>query len=82
MYNFLFKRVKQIIPRISSTELIALRTGNVSIDRKIFEGKLENPKKLPDYKEKFDSKRVHILLDKYSNEKVYPSSKTNEIFRY
>ena len=46
MYQSLFNTVKKIIPRISETELIALRSGTVSLDRKIFQGKVN----LPDYK--------------------------------
>ena len=34
----LFKRVQQLIPRISNTEMIALQSGTTSIDRQIFEG--------------------------------------------
>ena len=40
MYSQLFLRVKKIIPKISPTELIALRSGGVSIDRDIFSGKI------------------------------------------
>ena len=36
MYRFIFSRVKKIVPRISDTDLIALRTGNTHIDREIF----------------------------------------------
>ena len=36
--NRLFKVVKEIIPKISDTELIALRSGTTSIDRQIFKG--------------------------------------------
>ena len=39
MYRYIFNNVKKIIPKISETELIALRTGNVHIDRHIFEGR-------------------------------------------
>ena len=38
MYSRLFNRVKSIIPKISETELIALRSGGVSVDRDIFSG--------------------------------------------
>jgi len=36
--NHLFKVIKRIIPKISDTELIALRSGTTSIDRDIFRG--------------------------------------------
>ena len=32
MYRFVFNKVKNIVPRISNTELIALRTGNTHLD--------------------------------------------------
>jgi len=36
MYKYLFNRVKKIIPKISETEIIALKSGGVSIDRERF----------------------------------------------
>lgn len=38
----IFQRVKKLIPRISSTEMIALQSGTTSIDKQLFEGKV-NP---------------------------------------
>lgn len=38
--NKIFDLVKKKIPKISSTELIALRSGNTSIDREILSGKV------------------------------------------
>ena len=35
----IFKTVKNLIPKISETELIALRSGTTSLDRDIFCGK-------------------------------------------
>ena len=43
--KYLFNSIKNIIPKISSTELIALRSGNTSIDRNILLGQLIFPKK-------------------------------------
>jgi len=83
MYSFLFQQIKKIIPRISATELIALRSGNTSVDRMIFKGNvnLNNYKNL-NLSKKFDEKKVNELLNKYGNEIVYPSKKTNEIFSF
>ncbi len=50
MYRQFFNFVKNKIPRISDTELIALRSGDVSIDRQILQGKVTLPKK-PVYNE-------------------------------
>ena len=46
MYRQIFKNVKKLIPKISDTELAALRSGTTSLDRSIFLGKVEIPKKL------------------------------------
>ena len=40
MYRYLFKKVSSIIPKISNTELIALKSGGVSIDSDILKGKV------------------------------------------
>ena len=41
MCRKIFKTVKNIIPKISNTELIALRSGTASLDREIFSGKVD-----------------------------------------
>lgn len=38
MYRLIYNRIKPIIPKISQTEMIALKAGGVSIDRDIFSG--------------------------------------------
>ena len=45
MYRLLFNFVKKKIQKISDTEIIALRSGNTSIDRNILLGKKINPTK-------------------------------------
>ena len=45
MYRFLFNSVKKKIPKISDTEMIALRSGNTSLDRSILTGTIKYPKK-------------------------------------
>ena len=39
--RYIFKNVKKIIPRISSTELIALKSGDTSIDKDILSGNVD-----------------------------------------
>lgn len=34
--NRLFNNIKKLVPKISATELVALRSGTTSIDRDIF----------------------------------------------
>ena len=84
MYGQLFKFAKKLVPRISSTEMIALQSGTTSLDRQIFQGKVELPKK-KDYgvkNDRFIQQNVRELLylynEKNSNDaKVYPSSTIN-----
>ena len=80
MYRYLFNKVKNIIPKISATELIALRTGNVHCDRDIFKGELKIPDKLKNEDNKFDESRITHLLNTYGNSKIYPSKETKQIF--
>ena len=71
MYSILFNQVKKIIPRISQTELIALRTGTVSIDGDIFKGNVNTTNIKPNESRFFDLNNVNKLLNKYSNQIVY-----------
>lgn len=80
MYRNLFTQVRRIIPRISETELIALRSGGVSVDRNIFEGRLpihnvQHPRRLP----QIDYREIDILLRKYKADPIYPFVKINNI---
>jgi acyl-CoA dehydrogenase len=89
MYRFLFNRVKSIIPKISETEIIALKSGGVSIDREIFQGKV-NYKKLfserhiykPPIEENIFVSKTDDLLIKFGQESIYPSVNINETMKY
>jgi acyl-CoA dehydrogenase len=88
MYSRLFNSVKKIIPKISQTELIALKSGGVSIDRDIFSGKI-NYDKLKKNNENNNQNDNHndnhndmidktkYILRKYGEANVYPSNNTN-----
>ena len=82
MYSALFSGVKRIIPKISQTELIALRSGGVSIDRAIFSGRVDY-KKLGKTSLNTNSnpmlEKTRDILRKYGDQKVYPSSITQDI---
>ena len=84
MYRAIFNRVQKIIPRISDTELIALKSGSTSIDREIFQGKVKLPSQKPDVFQKriVKTHTVDTLLQKYGKQIVYPNSKHAEIFDY
>ena len=81
MYKFLFRFVKNKIPRISDTELIALRSGNTSLDRQILEGKISFPRKIQ-YTKKFPENKLNELFSKYDNTKIYPNDNDNKWINY
>lgn len=78
-YGFIFKKIKSIIPKISDTELIALKSGGVHIDRNIFSGFV--PKKMLQkceyYPTKFESHLLNEttpnILREIGQEPVFPS---------
>ena len=83
MYKSVFNSVKKLIPKISETELIALRSGTTSLDRQIFEGnvRIDTIKKTKT-KFKFDENKINELLTKYKDDKVYPNDNNNEIINF
>jgi acyl-CoA dehydrogenase len=90
MYRYIFNYIKRVIPRISDTELIALRSGNTSIDRQILEGKVILPKKVK-YVNKFPKENLDKLLYDYTenlydeNDKetvIYPNNNDNMWINY
>jgi acyl-CoA dehydrogenase len=83
MYKKVFSLVKKLIPRISDTELIALRSGTTSLDRQIFKGKVNtNSIKKTNYTEKFSNSKITELLTKYKDDIVYPNNNNNEIVHF
>lgn len=79
MYRFLFHRIKKIIPKISETEIIALKSGGVSIDRDIFKGKVDyasffTPAKQNTTMDKVTmDKEINELLEETKQKPVYPN---------
>ena len=68
----IFNFVKNKIPKISSTELIALRSGNTSLDRSILMGKIDLPKKSI-LVNKFPETKLNELLNSFDGSKIYPN---------
>ena len=79
MYNQIFKQCKRIIPKISETELIALRSGGTHIDKDIFEGRVQGSrmkKETIPYSTKDSciwSLKVNSLLESVGPNNIYPS---------
>ena len=71
MYRLLFNNIKKRIPRISPTEMIALQSGNTSLDRNILEGKIVYPEK-KEYITKFSNEELNSLLDSFDKKQIYP----------
>lgn len=83
MNSYIFRLVQKIIPKISETELIALRSGGVHIDRDIFSGKVKHKlwKKEKGKEKKEISLPVHSLLKEIGTENIYPNPKIQIIMK-
>jgi acyl-CoA dehydrogenase len=85
MYRSIFYQIKRIIPKISETELIALRSGGTHIDKDIFSGKI-NPLKIKiKNKQKISNipwnNNITNVLNKIDKEPIYPNINTNYFLR-
>lgn len=72
----LFNIIKSKIPKISSTELIALRSGNTSLDRTILQGNLSFPQN-KEVTNKFPVNKLNELFDSYDGTRIYPNNNSN-----
>ena len=79
--KIIFNYVKNKIPIISATELIALQSGNTSIDRQILNGSIMLPKK-PNVINKLPKNMVSKLLDDFDNTQIYPNDNDNYWTKY
>ena len=73
--NSIFRFTKRIIPKISETELIALRSGTTSIDRDIFRGNVPIKNAINPFssEEKNLYNKLDDFLEKYGNQEIsYP----------
>lgn len=80
--KYLVNMVKTKIPKISNTELTALRSGNTSIDRSILLGSLKLPKKRQILHNKFPESKLNNLLNNYNREDIYPNKNSNYWINY
>jgi acyl-CoA dehydrogenase len=85
MYKYIFQRIKKIIPKISETEIIALKSGGTSIDRYIFEGKMNYVHLFSPIKKETLSKKteedINSLLKITGEDNIYPSKNINNIMK-
>jgi acyl-CoA dehydrogenase len=85
MYKLIFQRIKTIIPKISETEIIALKSGGTSIDRYIFEGRM-NYNHLFSAVTKLDLSKnteddIQSLLKITGQQNIYPSKNIDTIMK-
>lgn len=81
MNRRIFQFIKNKIPKISSTELIALQSGTTSIDRSILMGKMEFPHK-PNIIVDSVRNKVNKLLQSYNGSQIYPNHDNNKWIQY
>ncbi len=81
MHRLLFNFVKSKVPRLSSTELIALKSGNTSLDRQILLGKVSLPKKVIS-EQKFPQSKLDELYNSFDGSRVYPNDNNNKWINY
>ena len=79
--NKIFAFAKSKVPKISPTELTALRSGNTSLDRQILQGKIKFPNlKKTNYK--IPTYMLNDLFEKWDNTPVYPNKDNNKWIQY
>lgn len=81
MNNIIFNKVKKLIPRVSSTELVALRSGTTSVDRDILQGKLKFPEP-HSFKPKLKQENIKKLLDNFDGRQMFPNTNNNFWINY
>ena len=77
MYRPLFNFVKRRIPRISDTEMIALQSGDTSVDRSILQGKIGYPMAFDGNIHKFKEDTTNQLLRSFEGSRIYPNENNN-----
>ena len=73
--------IKNNIPKISPTELTALRSGNTSLDRQILQGNIKLPI-LSQRQYKVPPGMLDNLFQKWDNSPVYPNKDNNKWVQY
>ena len=81
MNNFFFNFIKKKLPKISPTELTALRSGNTSIDRQILEGHIIYPKPVK-YEQKIKDETLNKLFSNFDKSQIYPNNNKNKYIEY
>ena len=79
-----FNIVKKIIPKISETEIIALKSGGVSIDRELFNGSVDYSKLYKPFTKNHEEsmdKKLNNLLDSTGIDNIYPNKNIHTLMK-
>ena len=84
LYSKLFHGIKRILPKISETEIIALKSGGTSIDRDIFQGRINYKELYKPIQKNHENnevinKSIHHLLNTYGTKPIYPSNYIRDV---
>ena len=83
-YRKVFNIVKSIIPKISETEIIALKSGGVSIDRELFNGKVDYNKLykpiLINSDKNMETETIDLLRS-VGSENIYPNANIHKLIK-
>jgi acyl-CoA dehydrogenase len=86
MYRYIFNNIKKIIPKITETEIIALKSGGTSIDREIFKGRMNYNKLFSPLKKSCIpiemDKNINEILEKVGENVIYPTIDIHEIMKF
>lgn len=85
IYKSLFNAVRRILPKISETEIIALKSGGVSIDRELFNGRVETEKwyaPFPKHRDNHMEDETNELLNTVGTQNIYPNKNIHTIMKY
>lgn len=83
-YRRTFNLVKKIIPKISETEIIALKSGGISIDRELFNGKVDYGKLYEPilHPQEHDMEdKINNLLRTTGSENIYPNKNIHKTMK-
>jgi len=87
MYRYIFNNIRKKIPKISSTEMLALTSGGTSVDRQILFGNIMNLPNSNKMENKFPKEILQNLLLEFNeknsvDKKIYPNNDNNYWIEY
>ena len=87
MYRYIFNNIRKKIPKISSTEMLALTSGGTSVDRQILFGNIMNLPNANKTENKFPKEILQRLLLDFNEKssfdnKIYPNNDNNYWIEY